>query len=654
MIKKITMSALTVMCMLTLTSMTVSAQSITIDGNMSDWTEEMRADGGANRPIVTWHDAVAQEIAFYRDNAPADPTNLNYFVDLNFAALYTFDDELYYYVRVDMNPLADVRRAFAGTEQYDAAMYPNGGELTLSLSVDPDLLADFADTTGMTWGWYYNGIDFSLSMFPNDSAFAADTEFDVPLSEHEQTSNEWAFSTYSRRPDIGAKIKWNAEWNKVEIAIPKSILLQPVHLPNYVADGHGSYVTAMLRSAHANAVDGNQWWAQTIANNEDIAGYLHTYSTEWNGAEPIADPVFAVTIDGDLSEWTEEMRIDGTGANRPITTWVDGVENEIPFFRDNAPADPNNLDYLKDLNYAALYATDDARYFYVRVDMTPTANVHRAFPGNDAYDAAMYPNGGELTLSLSVDPNLLADFADTTGMTWGWYYNGIDMTTSLYPDGAFKDTTGYDAPIVEHSQENNEWAFSQYSRRPDLGAKLSWNEAGNMVEVAIPKSFLLQPVNLPNYVADGHGQYVTMMLRSAHANAVDGNQWWAQTIANNEDIAGYLYTYSVEWDGQDPPPITVGIEHDERTTPSAFTLEQNYPNPFNPTTQIRFTLDSAQPVTVQVYDILGRMVSSVNVGMLSPGTHNMTFDANGLSSGIYLYTVTAGTVTRTGKMVLAK
>jgi hypothetical protein len=653
MIKKITMSALTVMCLLTLTSMTVSAQTtITIDGNMSDWTEEMRRDGGANRAITTWHAGVENEIPFFRDNAPADPENLNYLKDLNYAALYSTDDDLYFYVRVDMNPLADVRRAFAGTDQYDADMYPNGGELTLSLSVDPDLLADFADTTGMTWGWYYNGIDFSLSLYPNDSTFAADTEFDVPLMEHDQSSNEWAFATYSRRPDIGAKIKWNAEWNSVEVAIPKSILLQPVHLPNYEADGHGSYVTMMLRSAHANAVTGNQWWAQTIANDESIAGYLHTYEAEWSGAEPIADVEYAVTIDGDLSEWTEEMRIDG-GANRPITTWADGVANEIAFFRDNAPADPENLNYLKDLNYAALYATDDARYFYVRVDMTPTANVHRAFPGNDAYDADMYPNGGELTLSLSIDPDLLADFADTTGMTWGWYYNGIDMTTSLYPDAEFTEmTVGYNAPIVEHSQENNEWAFSAYARQPYIGTKIAWNAEGNKVEIAIPKSFLLQPGNLPNYVDDGHGSYVTMMLRSAHANAVTGNEWWAQTIANDESIAGYLYTYAEEWDGQDPPVLT-SIERDP-TTPSEFTLEQNYPNPFNPTTQIRFTLNSAQPVTINVYDILGRMVSSVNAGMLSPGTHNMTFNANGLSSGIYLYTVTAGTVTRTGKMVLSK
>src|SRR5690606_25132748 len=60
-----------------------------------------------------------------------------------------------------------------------------------------------------------------------------------------------------------------------------------------------------------------------------------------------------ITVDGDVSEWTEDMRLD-VPPNRPIITWQDGADG-----RDNSPADPEDLEYMVDLNFAGLYATDD-------------------------------------------------------------------------------------------------------------------------------------------------------------------------------------------------------------------------------------------------------------------------------------------------------
>ncbi|MDE2996634.1 MAG: T9SS type A sorting domain-containing protein, partial [Bacteroidota bacterium] len=88
--------------------------------------------------------------------------------------------------------------------------------------------------------------------------------------------------------------------------------------------------------------------------------------------------------------------------------------------------------------------------------------------------------------------------------------------------------------------------------------------------------------------------------------------------------------------------------------PRDLVLEQNYPNPFNPSTQIRFQLPSSSPVTLQVFDLLGRNVATLVDGPMSAGTHEFTFDASSLPSGLYLYTVSTPTQRQTRTMTLIK
>ena len=92
---------------------------------------------------------------------------------------------------------------------------------------------------------------------------------------------------------------------------------------------------------------------------------------------------------------------------------------------------------------------------------------------------------------------------------------------------------------------------------------------------------------------------------------------------------------------------------DEAAPTSAFGLE-NYPNPFNPTTEIRFTLPEAGAVSLAVYDVQGREVRRLVEGALEAGPHAVPFDASALPTGTYLYRLTAGGVTETGRMVLVK
>lgn len=88
--------------------------------------------------------------------------------------------------------------------------------------------------------------------------------------------------------------------------------------------------------------------------------------------------------------------------------------------------------------------------------------------------------------------------------------------------------------------------------------------------------------------------------------------------------------------------------------PSAIVLHSAFPNPFNPNTTITFDLAREMNVTLTAYDILGKQVATLVNGSMSAGTHEATFDATNLPSGIYFCRLEAGTFSQTQKLMLLK
>ncbi len=88
--------------------------------------------------------------------------------------------------------------------------------------------------------------------------------------------------------------------------------------------------------------------------------------------------------------------------------------------------------------------------------------------------------------------------------------------------------------------------------------------------------------------------------------------------------------------------FTSSIGRDKVDLPEGFSLSQNYPNPFNPTTTIDFSLPFTADATIRVYDLTGRVVSTIRLPGTTAGTHSVQFDATNLSSGVYLYRLDAG------------
>ncbi|HEY6906554.1 MAG TPA: T9SS type A sorting domain-containing protein [Ignavibacteriaceae bacterium] len=90
--------------------------------------------------------------------------------------------------------------------------------------------------------------------------------------------------------------------------------------------------------------------------------------------------------------------------------------------------------------------------------------------------------------------------------------------------------------------------------------------------------------------------------------------------------------------------------------PAVFELAQNYPNPFNPSTVISYTIPKESFVSLKVYNLLGQEVASLVNKEQSSGTYKVDFSGTGLNltSGIYLYTLKAGSFVQTRKMMLLK
>jgi len=85
-----------------------------------------------------------------------------------------------------------------------------------------------------------------------------------------------------------------------------------------------------------------------------------------------------------------------------------------------------------------------------------------------------------------------------------------------------------------------------------------------------------------------------------------------------------------------------------------FTLNQNYPNPFNPSTQIAFSVTKEGPVSLRVYDVLGREVATLVNKNRKPGQYTERFDGTRFASGLYMYVLRNSEGQLTSRMILSK
>ncbi|MCP4583585.1 MAG: T9SS type A sorting domain-containing protein [candidate division Zixibacteria bacterium] len=100
--------------------------------------------------------------------------------------------------------------------------------------------------------------------------------------------------------------------------------------------------------------------------------------------------------------------------------------------------------------------------------------------------------------------------------------------------------------------------------------------------------------------------------------------------------------------------IVTSIHDDREASLPGVLAIGNYPNPFNAQTTISYRLPAASRVTLDIYDILGRKIIKLVDCDQSAGSHQVAWDASGVSSGIYFYRIRAGNIAETGQMVFLR
>jgi Secretion system C-terminal sorting domain len=167
-------------------------------------------------------------------------------------------------------------------------------------------------------------------------------------------------------------------------------------------------------------------------------------------------------------------------------------------------------------------------------------------------------------------------------------------------------------------------------------------------------AILADSIDVANYYFIYTGAYSTQDFAqniSGYSSAYD-----VAFDANKDMYTQSFYSWTVErWHNSHTlQTITLGVRDVSNSVPEQYSLAQNYPNPFNPATTIQFSLKTGSHVELTVTNVLGQPVKTLVNEEVAAGTHEVTFDASAMASGIYFYTLRTGSFIETKKMILTK
>ena len=200
-------------------------------------------------------------------------------------------------------------------------------------------------------------------------------------------------------------------------------------------------------------------------------------------------------------------------------------------------------------------------------------------------------------------------------------------------------------------------------QKPDISAPGQAIAAARSSSASFSNSFLVAPsgkyvIEQGTSMASPHvAGLVALMLQAkptlTAAQIQSALRSTARTDANVGAIPNAQWGYG-KADAQAVLQSILSVRLESEAVPKKFVLNQNYPNPFNPSTKISFSTPSRNIVTVKIYSILGEEIATLVNEEVAAGEYATLFDASGLSSGMYFYTVTAGPYVQTKKMLFLK
>ncbi len=222
--------------------------------------------------------------------------------------------------------------------------------------------------------------------------------------------------------------------------------------------------------------------------------------------------------------------------------------------------------------------------------------------------------------------------------------NGCVCLLSHHVDAEFGNVTitpitatpvqlsSFTAQVMSNNLVRLDWTTASETNNYGFEVQKSFNTTNNFS--TIPRSFVA-----------GNGTTTEPQYYSWIDSAATAGNWYYRL--KQMDLDGTtVYT--------EPARVSVltGVRGGE--VPGDFALQQNYPNPFNPTTKMSFVIGHSSLASLKVFDVLGREVETLVNEVKAPGMHDVTFNAERLPSGVYVYRLTAGGKSASRRMLLMK
>lgn len=143
-------------------------------------------------------------------------------------------------------------------------------------------------------------------------------------------------------------------------------------------------------------------------------------------------------------------------------------------------------------------------------------------------------------------------------------------------------------------------------------------------------------------------------IRQGYLNGIVVN-WMGELMDSlNREFSGKIKYRTLTEAASSFRDIGTSVAENNLENPDNFKLLQNYPNPFNPSTKISYSIPENGFVTLRIFDLLGREITTLVASHQESGQHSVTFDASGLSSGIFVYRLDYNGKSLSGKMTILK
>lgn len=518
------------------------------------------------------------------------------------------------------------------------------------------------------WANFYNGTTNT-----NDEGKSSVTDNSGNVYVTGSSNNSGTFQDYTtfKYSPTGAMI-WSANYNGPANDFDQSFFITLDNTGNVIVTG---YTTGVLSNADITTIkyspDGVRLWLSTYNGNgnfkdfptsvkTDQAGNVYVSGQSYGGALTNYDMVVLKYSPSGAQLWASLYNGSGNGNDIANSLEVDPSGN-VYVTGSGLETETGTFDYV-----TLKYNSSGVREWVSKYSGTST--------GIDIANDLVLDNSGNVYITGS-SYSIFYDFAtikyNNAGQEqWVSRYNGVtngnDNANSIQLDAA---GNVFVAGVSRISGSFTDYAIIKYDNSGIRQWLRTYNGAGNQQDSITSSALDINgDIIVTGYITgSGTGKDIATIKYNSSGvmdwitvyNGIDNRDEVAYSVSvNNEDEV--FVTGKVNTINSMDNLLTIkyskisGIQLNGNIINTDFILYDNYPNPFNPSTQISFNLPVYSDVKLKVFDIKGNLVETIINSKLETGYHQVSFNASGISSGLYFYKLEAGNFVQTKKMVFVK